>query len=163
MGGIEDWGALLAFVAVNFAAASTGGIFRPGTWYEELRKPSWTPPNWLFAPAWTVLYALIAYAGYLVWRSAAPGEATVPLIVYGVHLALNASWSAIFFGLKRVDLAFLELVVFWLSIVATIALFYQVRVEAALILLPYLAWVTFAGALNLAIWRMNAPIRQPAV
>ena len=159
---IESWPALIAFIAVNCAAASTGAIFRPGAWYETLRKPSWTPPNWLFGPAWSILYAASAFAGYLVWISAAPGEATVPLIVYGAQLILNGLWSGIFFGLRRPDLAFGELILLWLSILATIGAFWAVRTDAALLLVPYLAWVTFAGALNFAVWRLNRPRGQMA-
>lgn len=152
---IQNWPALIVFGAVNFAAASSGAIFRSGRWYEEIRKPSWTPPNWLFAPAWTLLFAINAFAGYLVWISAGPGEAGLPMTVYAIQLALNATWSALFFGMHRLDLAFGELILLWLSIAATIATFFPVRQDAALMLLPYLAWVTFAGALNLSIWRLN--------
>lgn len=160
--GITDWPALIVFIVVNCVAASSGAIFQPGSWYKQIEKPSWTPPNWLFPPAWTLLFAVNAFAGYLVWISAAPGEATIPMIVYGVSLSLNAGWSAFFFGLRRPDLAFGELSFLWLSILAQIVVFYPVRADAALLSLPYLAWVTFAGALNLSIWRRNAPIAQSA-
>jgi tryptophan-rich sensory protein len=159
---IEHWPALLVFIAVNFAAAATGAIFRPGQWYERLRKPSWTPPNWLFGPAWSILYAMIAVSGYLLWRSAGPGEAAVPLVFYGLQLVLNGTWSALFFGLRRPDYAFLDVVLLWLAILATIVTFWPVRADAALLLVPYLAWVTFAGALNFAVWRLNAPFPQTA-
>lgn len=160
MSGIDNWLALLAFIAVNCAAASMGALFRPGRWYETIRKPSWTPPNWLFGPAWSVLFAANAFAGYLVWIAARPGEAPVPMIVYAVQLVLNGLWSAIFFGRRRPDIAFGELILLWLSILATMVAFWPVRMDAALLLVPYLAWVTFAGALNLAIWRMNVPVRE---
>ena len=160
--GIEHWPALLVFIAVNCAAASMGGIFRPGAWYERLRKPSWTPPNWLFAPAWTILYAVMAFAGYLLWRSAGPGEAILPLAFYGLQLVLNGAWSGIFFGMRRPDLAFIELIGLWLATFATIVTFWPVSRDAALLVLPYLAWITFAGALNFAVWRLNAPLRKTA-
>lgn len=159
---MEHWTALIVFIAANAAAAATGAIFRPGSWYETLRKPSWTPPNWLFGPAWTLLYAMCAAAGYILWVSAAPGEATVPLIFYALQLLLNGLWSGIFFGMRRPDLAFGELVLLWLALLCTILTFWTVRVDAALLLLPYLAWVTFAGALNFAVWRLNAPIGRAA-
>lgn len=159
---IGNWTALLVFIVANCAAAATGALFRPGPWYERLRKPSWTPPNWLFGPAWSILYAASAVAGYIMWQSAGPGEATVPVILYALQLLLNGLWSAIFFGMRRPDLAFGELIALWLAILATIVAFWTVRVDAALLLIPYLAWVTFAGALNLAVWRLNAPIGRAA-
>ena len=146
---------LLPFIAACFCVALSGALFRPGTWYEGLAKPSWRPPNWLFAPAWTVLYICIALAGWMVWRAA--GTAALPaLAVYGVQLLFNAGWSAVFFGLRRPDWAFGELILLWLSIAATIAGFAPISHAAAILLMPYLAWVTFAGVLNVSIWRLNA-------
>jgi tryptophan-rich sensory protein len=146
---------LAGFVLANFAVATSGGFFRPGDWYERLAKPRWRPPNWLFAPAWAVLYVTIAVSGWLVWREAGFAGAGLALAVYGVQLLLNAAWSAIFFGMRRIDLAFGELVLLWLSIAATIALFHPIHPGAAWLLVPYLCWVTFAGALNFAILRRN--------
>ncbi len=159
---MENWPALLGFIAVNCVAAATGGIFRPGKWYEDLRKPSWTPPNWLFGPAWSLLYAMSAFAGYLVFVSAQPGALMTPMVFYGLQLVLNGMWSAIFFGMRRPDIAFGEVLLLWLSILATIVAFSAVRADAAWLLVPYLAWVTFAAALNFAVWRLNAPFRQTA-
>jgi tryptophan-rich sensory protein len=147
--------ALLGFIAACFLAAFTGTFFRPGDWYERLAKPSWRPPNRLFAPVWTILYLMIAVSGWLVWREAGFAGAALPLAVYGLQLVLNAAWTPIFFGLHRPDLAFLNIVLVWLSIVATMLLFYPINAVAALLLLPYLAWVAFAAALNFAIWRLN--------
>ena len=146
---------LLVFVGLCFAAALSGAFFRPGTWYETLAKPWWRPPNWVFAPAWSVLYLTIALSGWLVWRRAGLYAAALPLAVYLFQLVLNAGWSGIFFGLRRPDYAFAELVLLWLSIIATIAVFYPVDKVAAWLLTPYLCWVSFAGILNLTIWRMN--------
>jgi len=151
---------LLAFVAVCLLAALTGAVFRPGTWYDLLAKPSWRPPNWLFAPVWTVLYLMIAVSGWLVWRETGVAGAKLPLTVYAIQLVLNAAWTPIFFGLHRPDLAFFEIVLIWLSIVATIALFYPVHAGAAWLLVPYLGWVTFAAALNFAIWSLNPTTTQ---
>src|SRR5579875_920782 len=95
---------LLPFLAVCFVTALSGAVFRPGEWYESLSKPSWRPPNWLFGPAWAVLYVCIACSGWLVWGAAGIGAETA-LIIYGVQLLLNAGWSAVFFGLRRPDLA----------------------------------------------------------
>jgi len=148
--------ALFGFVAVCFLAASSGGIFRPDEWHARLAKPWWAPPRWLFAPAWSVLYLTIAISGWLVWCQAG-FTAVVPFGVYGVGLVFNAAWSAMFFGLHRPDLAFLDIVCLWLSIAATIGLFAPIDTTAAWLLVPYLCWVSFAGALNFRIWRMNRP------
>ena len=145
---------LLPFVAACFCAALSGAFFRPGDWYEHLAKPSWRPPNWLFAPAWSVLYICIAIAGWLVWQQGGPGTATA-LTVWGVSLLFNAGWSAVFFGLRRMDWAFGELLLLWLSIAATIAVFAPISATAAWLLAPYLAWVTFAGVLNFTMWQLN--------
>ncbi len=143
------------FVLANLAAASSGAIFRPGEWYERIRKPDWRPPNGLFGPVWSVLYLMIAISGWLVWETA-PGEAlALPLIAYGAQLLLNAGWSGVFFGLRKPGLALVELVFLWLAIAFTIALFYPISTLAAWLLVPYLMWVSFAGVLNAAIWRMN--------
>jgi tryptophan-rich sensory protein len=147
---------LAGFIVACFLAAMTGAFFRPGEWYERLKKPSWRPPNRLFAPVWTVLYVMIAVSGWLVWREFGFAGAVLPLAVYALQLVLNAAWTPLFFGLHRPDLAFVDIVLVWLSIVATIALFLPLHVGAALLLVPYLAWVTFATALNFAIWRLNS-------
>jgi benzodiazapine receptor len=148
---------LLGFVGVCGFAASTGAVFPPGEWYAHLVKPVWRPPNWLFAPAWTILYLTIAVSGWLVWWDYGFAAAALPLAVYATQLVLNAAWTPIFFGLHRPDLAFFEIVLLWLSILATMVLFYPLNAGAAGLLVPYLAWVTFAAALNLAIWRLNSP------
>ena len=147
--------ALLAFVAACFLAAIPGAVFRPGGWYERLVKPRWRPPNWLFAPIWTVLYLTIAVSGWLVWREAGIAGAALPLAIFALQLLLNAAWTPLFFGLHRPDLAFLDIMVLWVSILATIVLFYPIHSGAALVLVPYLAWVSFAAALNFTVWRRN--------
>jgi tryptophan-rich sensory protein len=151
--------ALAVFLLANFAAALSGGYFRPGAWYEGLRKPRWQPPDWAFPVVWSVLYVLNAYAGWRVWESAGPGEAFVPMAVYGLQLVLNAGWSAIFFGLHRMGLAMVEVLLLWLSILGCMIAFHPLDALAAWLLLPYLAWVTVASCLNWTVWRMN---RQPA-
>ena len=157
----EGWISFLVFLGACFAAASSGGIFGPDAWYERLDKPKWNPPNWLFPVAWTPLFLMIATSGWLVWRSGAPSEAvTFAIGLYGVHLVLNAGWSAIFFGLKRMDWALAELVLLWLSIAAMIVVFRPLSETAALLLLPYLAWVSFAGVLNFVLWRRNPAPQQ---
>ncbi|MFN7163195.1 MAG: TspO/MBR family protein [Hyphomonas sp.] len=146
------------FFALNFAAASSGAIFRPGGWYAGLAKPGWTPPNWAFPAVWSVLYLMNAVSGWLVWQ-AAGGAAGLALGVYALSLAVNASWSAVFFGLRRMDLGLVNVVLLWLSILAVAALFWPFSPVAAALQLPYLLWVTIATALNLTVLRMN---RSPA-
>jgi translocator protein len=143
------------FVGACTLAASMGTIFKPGDWYDGLAKPSWRPPNWLFAPVWGILYLAIALSGWLVWRSSDIAGAALPLGIYFLQLVLNAAWTPIFFGLHRMGLAFLEILLLWLSIVATIWLFSAVHVWAGWLLIPYLCWISFAAALNFAIWQRN--------
>jgi tryptophan-rich sensory protein len=146
---------LSGFIAACFTTAFIGSLFRPGDWYEQLAKPSWRPPNRLFAPVWAVLYFLIAVSGWLIWRQAGFVGAALPLAAYSVQLILNAAWSPIFFGLHRPDLALFDIIMLWLFIAVTVLLFYPICPGSALLLLPYFGWVTFATALNFAIWRLN--------
>jgi tryptophan-rich sensory protein len=155
-----DIGSLIGFgvfALLALAAASSGAIFTPDAWYRAMNKPSWTPKDWVFPTVWTPLYALIAVSGWLVWREAGVAGAALPLAVYVVQLVLNAGWSAIFFGLKKPGLAFVEVLTLWLSIAVTMVLFWPISTTAALLLAPYLVWVTIASVLNFQVWRMNAP------
>jgi len=147
--------AFAGFLLPCFLAASTGAFFRPGDWYRNLAKPRWNPPDWLFPPAWTLLYILIGAAGWLAWREAGFAGAGWALAIWLGSLFLNAGWSWLFFGLRRIDWALAEVVLLWLSIAATIAAFAPISTTAAWLLVPYLAWVGFAGALNLALYRLN--------
>jgi len=150
----ENLVALAVFVLANLAAASSGAIFRPGAWYAGLAKPPWTPPNWAFPVTWSVLFVLNAVAGWLVWLTGG-AEAMGALVLYGVSLAINASWSGVFFGLRRMGLGFVIVVMLWLSIAAVMAAFAPINAVAAGMLAPYLAWVTIASALNLRVWQLN--------
>jgi benzodiazapine receptor len=152
---ILDYYPLGLFLLANFAAACSGAFFRPGQWYEDLKKPSWRPPNWVFAPAWSVLYVMIAIAGWMVWEDAGPGESTLPMTIYFVHLVLNFAWSGIFFGMKRIDLAFFEIIALWGTLIAIIVTFHPINTTAAYLLIPYLFWASFAGVLNFVVWQMN--------
>jgi benzodiazapine receptor len=147
----------ITIFALTLAAASFGSLYRPGPWYETIAKPAWTPPNWLFAPVWTVLYLMIALAAWLVYRRTQ--EIGVPLTLWFIQLVLNALWSWLFFGLERPGLAFAEIVVLLLVIAATVLAFLSVDRTAGLLLVPYLIWASFAAALNFAIWQMNAALR----
>lgn len=146
---------LVFWLAVTFAAAAVGSRFLPGAWYATLAKPTWTPPNQVFAPVWTLLYVLMAVAAWMVWKQDASRIAWLPLGAFALQLVLNAAWSWCFFGLHRPDLALLDIAALWLALAATVALFWAVRPLAGALLLPYLAWVTFASALNGAVWWLN--------
>lgn len=149
---------LIGFIAVCFIVAGLGAAVTATSvdgWYRTLEKPSWNPPDWLFGPVWTALYFLMAVAGWLVWRRVGWTRARGPLGLFGLQLALNVGWSAIFFGLHRPGFAFLEIVVLWLAIAATALGFRSKSAMAALFLVPYLAWTSFALVLNLAIWSLN--------
>jgi translocator protein len=149
------WPSLAVFCGIVFAAALSGAIFGPGQWYRDLKKPSWQPPDWLFGPAWTVLYILIAVAAWRVWQRAEPDAVFLPMAVFGVQIVLNAAWSWLFFGLKRMTWALYECAALWASVAAMIAVFAPIDSIAALILLPYLAWVAFAGFLNWTMIKLN--------
>lgn len=149
---------LIFWLAITFAAAWVGSRFMPGEWYASLNKPSWNPPNWIFAPVWTVLYLLMATAAWLVWRRLGFGGAWPALGLFIVQLVLNALWSYLFFGLHRLDLAFYDIMALWMSIFAVMVLFWRVNFAGAVIMLPYLAWVSFAAFLNFALWRLNSSI-----
>lgn len=146
---------LIVFFVVTFAAATSGGYFRPGDWYRDLKKPSWNPPDFLFPIAWTLLYAMMAVAAWLVWERAGWPAAALPIGLWIVQLVFNALWSALFFGMKRMDYALVDVVLLWLSIAATIALFWPISTLAGWLMVPYLAWVSFAAFLNLTILRLN--------
>ena len=115
------------FYRLLFSCRLAGALFRPGEWYERLAKPSWRPPNRLFGPVWTVLYLTIAGSGWLVWREAGFAGAILPLTFYAFQLVLNAVWTPLFFGLLRPDLGFVYIVLLWLSIITTIAVFYPIH------------------------------------
>ncbi|MBN2199004.1 MAG: tryptophan-rich sensory protein [Candidatus Aminicenantes bacterium] len=125
-------------------------------WYRNLAKPSFTPPSWVFGPAWVTLYVMMGIALFLVWRrgAAAPGVKTA-LILFFIQLALNSLWSVLFFGLHQPFWAFIEIIILWIFILLTLIAFWRISLPAGLLLLPYLLWVTFASALNFAIWRLN--------
>lgn len=143
--GLLAFGVVVAVVALVGSLAVGGG----GQGYARLDRPTWAPPAWVFAPVWTVLYATIAVAGWLVWRRV--GLST-PLVPYAVQLVLNAIWTPLFFGAGAYGLAAVEIVLLWLAIGATVVVFHRVHTVAAWLLVPYWAWVTYAAALTIAIW-----------
>jgi tryptophan-rich sensory protein len=146
-----------AFLAACFAISALGALATAasvGTWYQTLAKPAFNPPDSVFAPVWTTLYAMMAIAGWRVWRRV--GFTDRPAFAaYAVQLGLNLLWSVLFFGLREVGAALVELVCLWTAIVVTLVLFWRRDKVAGALFVPYLAWVSFAGALNGAIWRLN--------
>lgn len=152
---MNKWFGLGVWVSIAFLAGWFGSQFQPGDWYARLIKPSWTPPPWVFAPVWSMLYLMMAIAAWLVWvKRGLPGT-KLALSLFVAQLALNALWSWIFFGLKQPGWAAFEIAVLWLAITVTVAEFAKVRALAAILMVPYLLWVSYAVSLNLGIWRMN--------
>lgn len=125
------------------------------SWYSTLTKPVFSPPNWVFGPVWTTLYALMGIAGYLLWTSKKSKQRTNALFAFGMQLALNGAWTPLFFGAKQLELAFIEILLLWGTIAITIRYSWRVQRLAAYLLLPYLAWVSFATLLNGALVWLN--------
>ncbi|MFH1696659.1 MAG: TspO/MBR family protein [Candidatus Diapherotrites archaeon] len=150
---------LIAAVVLCQLAGIIGAIFTTqaiGTWYAELARPEFAPPNWIFAPVWTVLFLLMGIALFIVWEKYKAGaEAKPALSIFGAQLALNVLWSVLFFGLQSPALAFAEIILLWLAIAATIALFYKISKPAAGLMVPYILWVSFAAFLNYSFWALN--------
>jgi tryptophan-rich sensory protein len=147
---------LILWVGLSLSAGLAGSRWLPGQWYALLDKPAWNPPSWIFGPVWTLLYVTMGVAAWLVWRQAGFAQARVALAVFVGQLVLNALWSYLFFGIHRMDLALVEIVILWSAILATAILFHRHSPPAAVLLVPYLLWVGFATALNTALWRLNA-------
>ena len=141
-----------ACVAVSFLPGMVGSRFRPGAWYAGLAKPALTPPGWVFPIAWTTLYALMGLALWRFLEHARAGVRAPGLALFGAQLVCNGLWSYLFFGLERPGLALIDVAALWGLILATLIVFARADGWAGLLLVPYLAWVTFASYLNLAIW-----------
>ena len=152
------WFAILWAVAtagLGMALSASGGAEAAAAWYLQLRKPWWQPPAWVFGPAWSVIFALAAWAYVRARRAGAGGGLVVAYVVNGV---LNAGWTGLFFGLHRIDLALFEVVPLWLSVLAMLLLARRHDARAAWLLAPYLAWVGFAGFLTYELWRLNGSL-----
>ncbi len=150
---------LAAAILLCIGLGSLGSLVTttgPGSWYASLIKPAFTPPNWVFGPVWITLFALMGIALYLVWKAGTGRrEVKVALGIFFVQFALNVLWSFLFFGLASPVLGFINIILLWIMIAATIAAFYPVDRRAAYLLVPYIAWVTLALFLNGAIWLLN--------
>jgi benzodiazapine receptor len=154
-----NWAKLLASVVACQLAGALGAVFTRSaipSWYAALKKPWFTPPNWLFGPAWVALYLLMAIAAWQVWQKGLPHPGVrAALAAFVGQLLLNALWSPVFFGLRSPLAGAVVIVLLWLAILLTIALFWKVSRPAALLLLPYLIWVGYASALNISIYLLN--------
>ena len=148
---------LFGWLLLVFAAAAIGGLAsaQAGAFYTGLVRPDWAPPGWLFGPVWSVLYALMGVSAWLVWRARGFTGARTALLLFMAQLGVNALWTWLFFVWHQGGLAFAEILLLWVMIVATIILFWRISKVAGGLLLPYLAWVTFAAALTYAIWQRN--------
>lgn len=153
---MSDVLSFIPFLVAVVAIAASGAVFRPGEWYLSLDKPWWTPPSWLFAPAWSVLYLMIAIAGWLVWKQAGFGLAFGFWIL---NLAANAAWSWLMFGRRQMALALVDAIAMLITILAFIRFASPISPAAAWLFVPYLAWVTFASALNLSLLLRNRAAR----
>ncbi|NIM27423.1 MAG: tryptophan-rich sensory protein [Gammaproteobacteria bacterium] len=149
---------LIVFIVICLGVSALGGLVTAtsvGGWYQGLEKPPFNPPDWVFAPVWTTLYVLMAIAAWRVWRRAGFERGAGALAVFAVQLALNLAWSFVFFGLQRIDLALVEIVILLVAIIATAAMFWRIDRLAGMLLVPYALWVAFATALNASLWQLN--------
>ena len=147
-----DYWLFFTYLAACGAAAATGAMFQPGAWYRGLTKPSWTPPDWLFPVAWTTLYLCMSLAAMRVALLPGTGQA---LAFWSVQIAMNTLWTPVFFGLRRLGAGLVVLGFLWLAVAATLMAFWGHDWVAGLLMVPYLVWVTVAGALNHAVWTLN--------
>ncbi|MEZ5461131.1 TspO/MBR family protein [Dokdonella sp.] len=150
---MRGWKSLIVFLVLVTVAALVGATAAPDAWFAALQKPAFNPPNWVFGPAWTLLYGLMAIAAWRVYRVAGSGLA---IGLWLVQLVVNAIWSPLFFGLHRIDLALVDIVVLDLLVLVTIVRFFRHDRLAGWLMLPYLAWIAFATLLNAAIWQLNS-------
>lgn len=147
----SGWPVLVGLLLVNAAVAFGGSLASASGvdgWYAEAAKPGWTPPSWVFAPVWTVLYVMMAVAAWLIWRRHGGRAARTALVLYGVQLALNAAWTPVFFGAERLGLALAIILALEVALVATVVAFHRLTPWVAWLLGPYLAWVLYATTLN---------------
>ena len=153
------WG-LLGWIAITAVAAAIGSIAAANSreFYEGLQRPTWAPPGSVFGPVWTVLYLAMATAAWMVWKARNYVGARVALVVYVLQLALNALWTWLFFAWHQGALAFVGVMLLWIAVAMTMNLFRRVRPMAGTLLIPYLAWVSFAAVLTYAVWRLNPGI-----
>jgi benzodiazapine receptor len=155
----NNWKTLAAFVVACLGAGLIGSFFtfeNIPTWFAGIKKPDFSPPNWVFGPVWTTLYILMGISAYIVWeKGRGKPERKSAMGLFALQLVLNTLWSILFFGMRNPFYAFVEIVFLWLGIAGTIMAFSRISKNAALLMVPYLLWVSFAAYLNYAIWRLN--------
>ena len=155
---------LVISILASFAAGGIGSLFTfksIPSWYAELKKPRYTPPNWLFGPVWTTLYIMMGISVFLVWRNGLTMNGVLlAFTLFWIQLVINALWSIIFFGIKSKGGGVITIIVLWFLILATIIASFQVSVWAGALLIPYIVWVSIASYLNIGIWLLNKPTRQ---
>lgn len=150
-----DWMLFFIFLGACFAAGATGAMFQPGEWYKALDKPSWTPPDWLFPVAWTYLYLSMAYA---TARVAGLEGSAYAMAFFALQIALNTLWTPVFFGLRRMGAGMVVLICLWVAVAGMLVSFWQLDWLAGLLIVPYIVWVSVAGALNFSVWRRNSGV-----
>ncbi|MBA3453956.1 MAG: tryptophan-rich sensory protein [Deltaproteobacteria bacterium] len=144
-------GTLIGFIVVCQLAGATGALITDASWYRALDRPSWAPPGWVFGPVWITLYTMMGVAAWLIWQSRAPRRRAA-LAWFAVQLVLNAAWTPVFFGARSIGGGLIVIVALLVAIIATSAVYRHVSRVAAALMVPYLAWVSFATALNAALW-----------
>lgn len=151
---------LIGWLAISFIASAIGAVasLQAGSFYIQLVRPDWAPPPSIFGPVWTAMYTLMGIAAWMVWRADGFRTAKIALTLFLIQLTLNASWSWLFFWWHQGALAFIDILLLWFLIVATLAAFWRIRPVAGVLLIPYLLWVGFASVLNYSIWQLNPEI-----
>ena len=148
----RSFGVWVLFCLITFSAPLLGVFSKPDEWYVSLNKPSWNPPGWVFGPVWTVLYLMMATAAWWVWKRVGWGKEQV---MYGIQLVLNAAWTPIFFGAREPGWALVDIIALWVAILVTMVAFFRIGRAGGWLMVPYVAWVSFAMVLNAAIWWAN--------
>lgn len=159
MKSIEFFKLIISILICN-SAGFIGVVFTSSaipTWYDSLKKPPFSPPNWIFGPVWTILYTLMGISAYFVWRQGInDSQVKTALIIFGVQLFLNALWSPIFFGFRALFAGLIVIIIMWIAILLTILAFLKISTVAAVLLIPYILWVSFATILNFSLWILNS-------
>jgi tryptophan-rich sensory protein len=152
---VADFIGLFGWLAVTFAVATFGSQFRPGDWYQALAKPALTPPGWIFPVVWTLLYALMAFSAWMIWRRGGFKVNRLALSLYGLQLIFNGLWSWLFFGQHQIGPALVDIVILLTLIILTAVRFWNIHRPAGILLAPYILWVSFATCLNYMLWVLN--------
>lgn len=154
----RDLAGLAGFLLLSLAVSALGGLATAtsvATWYPTLAKPPFNPPDWIFAPVWTTLYVLMAFAAWRIWRMPASKRRSQALVAYLIQLALNVVWSVLFFSCQAIGMALAEIIVLLAATIVTLVLFWRLNRLAGVLLLPYPVWVAFATVLNVSLWMLN--------